>query len=82
MRKLESNSLVFFFGKEDSKVKVLKFQVVFLKSNNDLLFSNKCVGFPGGSVVKIWPLKAREVRDLGSITGSGRSPARGNDNPL
>ena len=33
-------------------------------------------------MVKIWPLKAREVRDLGSITGSGRSPARGNDNPL
>ena len=35
--------------------------------------------FRGGSVVKNLPSKAR---DTGSISGSGRSPAEGNDNPL
>ena len=35
--------------------------------------------FPGGSVVKNLPANAE---DPGSIPGSGRSPGRGNDNPL
>ena len=35
--------------------------------------------FPGGSVVKNLPAKAR---DMGSIPGSGRSPGEGNGNPL
>ena len=35
--------------------------------------------FPGGSVVKNPPANAE---DPGSIPGSGRSPGRGNDNPL
>ena len=35
--------------------------------------------FPGGSQVKA---SARNVGDLGSIPGSGRSPGEGNGNPL
>ena len=37
------------------------------------------MGFPGGSEVKV---SACNVRDLGSIPGSGRSPGEGNGNPL
>ena len=37
------------------------------------------LGFPGGSVVKNPPANAG---DMGSIPGSGRSPAEGNGNPL
>ena len=37
------------------------------------------LGFPAGSVVKNPPVNAG---DLGSIPGSGRSPAEGNSNPL
>ena len=36
-------------------------------------------GFPGGSEVKA---SACNVGDLGSIPGLGRSPGKGNDNPL
>ena len=39
-------------------------------------------GFPGGSVVKNLPANAEDVRDLGSILGSGKSPGEGNGNPL
>ena len=37
------------------------------------------LGFPGGLEVKA---SASNVGDLGSIPGSGRSPAEGNGNPL
>ena len=33
-------------------------------------------------MVKNSPVNARELRDAGSIPGSGRSPGGGNDNPL
>ena len=33
-------------------------------------------------VVKNPPAKARDVRDVGSIPGSGRSPGGGHGNPL
>ena len=36
-------------------------------------------GFPDGSVIKNLPASAG---DMGSISGLGRSPGRGNDNPL
>ena len=36
-------------------------------------------GFPGGSVVRNPPVNAGE---MGSISGSGRSPGERNDNPL
>ena len=36
-------------------------------------------GCPGGSVVKNLPASAE---DVGSIPASGRSPGRGNGNPL
>ena len=39
-------------------------------------------GFPGGSVVKNSRANAGDARDLGSIPVSGRSPGRGNGNPL
>ena len=37
---------------------------------------------PGGTVVKTRPANARDVRDAGSIPGSGRSPRGGHGNPL
>ena len=40
------------------------------------------MGFPGGSVVKNLPANAEEVRDVGSIPGSRRSPGGGHSNPL
>ena len=36
----------------------------------------------GGSVVKSLPANAGDVRDMGSIPGSGRSPGGGHSNPL
>ena len=33
-------------------------------------------------VVKNLPAKAGDIRDMGSIPGSGRSPGKGNGNPL
>ena len=39
-------------------------------------------GFPGGTVVKNLPASAGDVGDAGSVPGSGRSPGRGNGNPL
>ena len=36
------------------------------------------MGFPGGTVVKT----CGDVRDTGSIPGSGRSPGEGNGSPL
>ena len=33
-------------------------------------------------VVKNLPAKARVIKDMGSIPGSGRSPGRGHGNPL
>ena len=40
------------------------------------------MGFPGGAVVKNLPANAREARDSGSISGSGKSPGVRNGNPL
>ena len=51
------------------------------KKGNAEECSNYCIiaRFPGGSEVKA---SARNVRDLGSIPGLGRSPGEGNGNPL
>ena len=38
--------------------------------------------FPGGSVIKNLPANARDVRDSGSIPGSGKSSGEGNGNLL
>lgn len=38
-------------------------------------------GFPGGRVIKTLPDNAGHTRDTGSITGPGRPPGRGHDNP-
>ena len=40
------------------------------------------VGFPGGARGQKLPASAGDVRDAGSIPGSGRSPGVGHDNPL
>ena len=47
--------------------------------NENLIDARICQGCPGGSEVKA---SAWNARDLGSIPGSGRSPAEGNGNPL
>ena len=39
-------------------------------------------GFPGDSVVKNPPANAGDIRDTGSIPGSGRSLGGGHDNQL
>ena len=38
--------------------------------------------FPGGTIGKNPPAYARDIRDLGSIPGSGKFPGGGNGNPL
>ena len=40
------------------------------------------LGFPGGAVVKNPPAKAGDTRDVGLISGSGRSPGVGSSRPL
>ena len=40
------------------------------------------MGFPGGARIKNPPANARDIRDVGSIPGSRRSPGGGHDNPL
>ena len=40
------------------------------------------VGFPGGSVVKNLPANAGDIRDSGSVPGSGRSPGEGHGSPF
>ena len=39
-------------------------------------------GFPGGAGGKNLPANAGDIRDTGSIPGSGRSPGGGTVNPL
>ena len=41
---------------------------------NDLLGITDRIGLPGGSVVKNPPVNAGDTGDVGSISGSGRSP--------
>ena len=40
------------------------------------------LGFPGGTSGEDLPANAGDIRDLGSIPGSGRSPGGGQGNPL
>ena len=47
-----------------------------------ILFLLYKMGFPGDSVVKNPPANAGDIRDAGSIPGSGRSPVEGKGNPL
>ena len=45
--------------------------------------TQKIVGFPGDtSGIKNSPANAGDIRDVGSIPGSGRSPRGGHGNPL
>ena len=62
----------------------------FLKPNHYFFILFSCVfilliyvkDFPGGTVVKNLPANAGDIRDTGSISGSGRSPGGGNGNPF
>ena len=45
-------------------------------------FFNYILDFPGGSVVKNLPAKARDARDTSLILGLERSPGEGDGNPL
>ena len=47
-----------------------------------LLFIKYYFNFPGSTNGKNLPANAGDVRDTGWIPGSGRSPGRGNGNPL
>ena len=40
------------------------------------------MGFPDGSVIKNPPVNVGDIRDMGSIPGSGRSPGGGQGNLL
>ena len=40
------------------------------------------ISFSGGTVVKNLPVNAKDVRDMSSIPGLGRSPGVGNGNSL
>ena len=41
------------------------------------------MGFPGGAIgLKIPPLNAGDIRNVGSMPGSGRYPGEGHGNPL
>ena len=42
----------------------------------------QCMGFPGGPVVKNWPVSSGDTESVSSIPGSERSPGEGNGNPL
>ena len=44
--------------------------------------SNKCLGFPGGTVVKNLPANAEDTRLAASIPGLGRSRGVGNGSPI
>ena len=40
------------------------------------------LGFPGGTSSEDLLANARDIRDMGSVPGSGRCPGGGNGNPL
>ena len=51
-------------------------------NTQQLIYLTVFVGFPGGAVVKNPPANEGVTEDVGSTPGSGRSPGRGNGNPL
>ena len=59
-----------------------------IRNNRDGMFVKSALkyiyywGFPGGASGKELACQCRDVRDVGSIPGSGRSPGEGNGNPL
>ena len=42
------------------------------------IYTHTHLGFPGGTAVKYPPANAGDIRDAGSILGSGRCPGVGN----
>ena len=46
------------------------------------MIPGKLQGFPGGSVVKNSPVNVGAAGDVSSIPGLGRSPGKGNGDPL
>ena len=68
----------------DSEVRYTfnSFSHSFTHSASLYLTPTKCRDFPGGPVVKNPSAYAGDMRDMGSISRSGRSPGEGNGNPL
>ena len=66
----------FKFERKDEKLEPLK-------SGSFSSFTRALLGFPGGSSGKEPVCQCRlDIRDMGSIPGSGRSPGGGHENPL
>ena len=65
--------------KVDSTVFSIKWKILI-----PINISKLCIymGSPGGSSGKEFATNAGDVRDIGLIPGSGRSPEEGNGNPL
>ena len=53
-----------------------------LDMTEQLNTTNKCLGFPGGTVIKNLPANAGDTKDMGSIPVSARSPGVRNSNPF
>ena len=56
--------------------------VILVADSLCLILTAEPPGFPHGSVVKNLPARAGDARDVGLISGSGRSLGGGNGNPL
>ena len=52
------------------------------KWNMALVLMYICLGFPGGASGEEPSAKVGDIRDVGWIPGSGRTPGEGHDNPL
>ena len=55
---------------------------LFKKKNFSFYIGVEPVGFPGSSVVKNLPANAGDIRDVGLIPVSGKSPGEGHGYPL
>ena len=75
--------LIFFLYKwEYTYIYICIYVCVCVYNTQQLIYLTVFVGFPGGAVVKNPPANEGVTEDVGSTPGSGRSPGRGNGNPL
>ena len=73
--------LIFFLYKWEYTY-ICTYVCVCVYKTQQLIYLTVFVGFPGGAVVKNPPGNEKVTRDVGSTPGLGRSPGRGNGNPL
>ena len=75
--------LIFFLYKwEYTYIYAHMYVCVCVYETQQLIYLTVFVGFPGGAVVKNPPGNEGVTGDVGSTPESGRSPGRGNGNPL